>query len=78
MELISNGIGWLVGKGVAGIAYGAGTFCRFMSTECQGTFIIFALVGGLVYIGGGERLGMKMIRLSLGSYLVMSFVGVLM
>ena len=71
-----DGIGWLVKETVDGLLYGLGNFCRFMSTECFETFIIFALVGGLIYIGGGEKVGMKMIRISLVTFIIMQVVGV--
>lgn len=71
-----DGIGWLVKETVDGLLYGVGNFCRFMTAECFETFIIFALVGGLVYIGGGEKVGMKMIRISLVTFIIMQVVGV--
>lgn len=78
MEYIGSGVGWVLQQGVSGLAYLGGNFCRFMTTECEGTFLIFALIGSLIYIGGGEKVGMKMIRISLGTFLAMGFIGVIM
>lgn len=73
---LGEGAMWLGGKGLDGVFWSIGEGSRFMVEYCSGAFLVFALVGGLVYIGGGEKTGMKMIRISLVSYLAMGFIGV--
>lgn len=75
LNWIGNGLSWLTQRGIDGLLYIGGHFCRFMVNECTGTFIVFALIGGIIYIGGGDKLGMKFIRISFVTYISMAFVG---
>ena len=76
MGIIQKAVGWLLNTGVNGLLNMVGNLCRFMTTECFESFLIFALIGCLVYIGGGTKVGMKMIRVSLVVFLIMQIVGV--
>lgn len=74
---VGDGLGWLIGKGVGGVIWATGNLCKFLVTECRDTFIIFAMVGAIVYIAGGNKVGMKMIRVSVCAYLIMGIIGVI-
>ena len=75
IKWLAKGLKWLVNMGINGILGACGKFCRFMVTECGNTFILFALIGAILYSCGCSKLGMKFIRVSLLFYLIMGFVG---
>lgn len=74
---VGDGLVWVGGKSLDGIIWTIGNLCKFLVTECGDTFIIFAMVGAIVYIAGGNKVGMKMIRVSVCAYLIMGIIGVI-
>lgn len=78
---IGDGITWagseVLKYGLSGLFSIASNLCEFIVTECTGSFVVFAIAGGLVYICGGNKIGMKMIRISIATFVVMQVVGVM-
>ena len=77
-QKIGDGVTWMVGKSAGGVFYIIGSTCRFVTTECFETFLVFALIGGMVYICGCSKAGMKMIRLSIITFIIMGVLGVIL
>ena len=77
-QKIGDGVTWVVGKSAGGVFHIIGSTCRFVTTECFETFLVFALVGGMVYICGCSKAGMKMIRLSIITFIIMGVLGVIL
>ena len=77
-QKIGDGVTWVVGKSAGGVFHIIGSTCRFVTTECLDTFLVFALIGGIVYICGCSKTGMKMIRLSIITFIIMGVMGVIL
>lgn len=75
---IGEGFTWLINKGAEGILGMIGSACRFITNECFDTFLVFALIGAMVYICGCSKAGMKMIRLSIIVFIIMGVMGVIL
>lgn len=78
---IGDGVVWvgseILTRGLSGLVSIASNLCKFMVTECAGSFIVFAMIGGFIYICGGNKIGMKMIRISISTFIIMQVVGVM-
>ena len=74
---IGDGLGWVATKAGEGLLIIIGNVCRFVIAECHGTFLVFALVGGFVYMCGADKVGMKIMRTSFATFIIMGVLGVL-
>jgi len=71
-----QGCQWLLEKGAIGILGAVGGTSRFMTEECPEAFILFGIIGVFFIMASSKEKGMKMINLSVMSFIIMKVLGV--
>lgn len=75
-QQIIQGCQWLLEKGAIGILNLTGASSRFMTEQCPEAFLLFGIIGVFFVMASAKEKGMKMINLSVLSFIIMKVLGV--